>query len=270
MSMGAVPSICKEPNVRFSEDQQEHWVEVLSRERLDHWKVLVTHENMATWRARVECKYPVADEYAVLLHEWNSALSFAMLASLQIFEVSLRNHIHKSLADHYGSAWWWGAQQGSKWMPSARVTGNQTTDVQKAIDVSGRRSKGVTPGGVVSELSFGFWLALLSPAYDNPSGGIAHWRNCLHSVFEKSGAKITRKEAYLQLSEIVKLRNKCAHHEPIIQLNVGAEFAKIVSFTRKFSGATAVWISETSLVPHLLRPDWLRSLAVAGRLIGLP
>jgi len=68
MSMGAVPSICKEPNVRFSEDQQEHWVEVLSRERLDHWKVLVTHENMATWRARVECKYPVADEYAVLLH----------------------------------------------------------------------------------------------------------------------------------------------------------------------------------------------------------
>jgi hypothetical protein len=255
--------------LRFSDEERQGFADMLSRDRLDHWKKLAAHPNLAAWRARTGCTLPPADEHAVLLHEWNAAVSFSMLASIQILEISLRNHMHKSLAAYFNSENWWGVNKNGNWTASANVVSPQTDAVIKAITVSARRSKGVTPGGVISELSFGFWLALLGQAYDNPSGGVAHWRNCLHKVFDKSG-KIGRKDLYAELDRIVNLRNKCAHHEPIIGLNINAEFSHLLHFSRRFSRPTREWIERTSMVPHLVKADWLTVLRVSGRLIGSP
>jgi len=255
--------------LRFSDEQRREFARMLSEERLNRWKELARDPSLSTWRSRVECKLPVDDEHAVLLHEWNSALSFSMMATIQILELSLRNHIHDTLSAYFGTRDWWGNLQGSRWSASSNLLPPQTDDINNAITVSGRRSKGVTSGGVISELSFGFWLSLLGPSYDNPSGGIAHWRNCLHTVFDKAG-RIGRKDAYAELERIVRLRNRCAHHEPIVTMNIGAEYAHILHFSRRFSRTTAEWIGQTSLVPHLTKPDWFNALRVSGRLVGSP
>ena len=255
--------------MRFSEEESQAFSEILSRERIEHWKSLAKHQNMAAWRTRSGCPSVVTDEYAVALHEWNSVMAFAVMSSLEILEISLRNHMHKSLSENLGTNTWWGKETSKGvWTPSSAVVGEQKEDVAKAIRVSGRRSKGVTPGGVISELSFGFWLAILGNNYDNPSSGVAHWRNCLHEVFEKRG-KVSRKDAFGELENIVRLRNKCAHHEPIVGLDLNAEYLKMISFARRFSRPTAVWIGRTSLIPHLLKPEWVEALKISGRLIGI-
>ena len=256
--------------MKFTEEQINDFSDILSRERIDHWKRLASSQNMIPWRARISCKIPPTDEYAILLHEWNSALSTAMMSSLQMFEISIRNHIHKSLSECFGTTEWWGQKTGDVWHPAKIIIGNQVNDIQRAIEVSARRkNKGITAGGVISELSFGFWLALLSQSYDNPSAKITLWRDSLYKVFSKAG-KISRKDAHEELAKVVSLRNKCAHHEPIIGLDLNLEYLHMLRFTRRFSNTTAEWISGTSLVPDLLKPDWLAALGKAGRLIGLP
>lgn len=256
-------------DLRFSAAEINDFTNILSRERIDHWKLLASGPNMKDWRSRISCRIPVTDEYAILLHEWNSALSSAFMASLQIFEISIRNHMHSSLTDNFNSPDWWGQSIGNAWRPSANIIGNQVADVQRAIDVSARRTKGVTSGGVISELSFGFWLALLSQSYDNPSANVILWRSCLHNAFSLSG-KISRKDIQLELSSIVALRNKCAHHVPIVDLDLNLEFLHLLKVARRFSITTAEWINKTSLVPALLKPDWLSALSKAGRLVGMP
>lgn len=146
--------------------------------------------------------------------------------------------------------------------------GKQADDINEAIRVAARRTKGITPGGVISELSFGFWLALLGPAYDNPANkNLALWRNCLSGVFGKP-APVSRRQVFEQLDHIVKIRNRCAHHEPIVHLRIDSEYGNVLSFTRRFSRTSADWIERTSLVPHLLKPDWLNVMRTGGRLIG--
>jgi hypothetical protein len=251
----------------FTQEEMEAFKLTLSEERLAYWKKLAAHGNLAMWRSRVGCRMPPTEEFAVLLHEWNAALSFSLLASLQIFEISLRNHMHAALTAHFQSASWWGVMQGGQFVASDCLVGRQADAVNDAIRVAARRTKGVTPGGVVSELSFGFWLGLISVAYDNPRADRAHWRNCLGEVFSKAG-RVSRKEAHEELEHIIAIRNKCAHHDPIVHLSIVVEFANILAFARRFNRHTAEWITRTSLVPHLMKPDWLEAMRVSGRLIG--
>lgn len=252
----------------FSVDEITALTRALSEERIAYWKVLAGHDNLAGWRARIGCRVPVSSEFAILLHEWNAALSFCFLASLQILEISLRNHMNDALSAHFGSSTWWGVEENGRWRPSGRVRGQQANDIAGAISVAARRTKGITPGGVISELSFGFWLALIGPAYDNPADkDLAFWRLCLHSIFRGSSG-VNRKQVHQHLEQLIRLRNRCAHHEPIVHLPIPTEYGELVRFTRLFCHTTADWIERTSLVPHLLRQDWLNVIKTGGRLIG--
>jgi hypothetical protein len=215
----------------------------------------------------VGCRIPATEEFAIKLHDWNAVLSFSLLASLQMFEISLRNHMHAALTRHFSSEYWWGILQDGKWIVSNRLIGDQAKAVTDAIRVAQRRTKGVTPGRVISELSFGFWLGLISAAYDNPDADRAHWRNCLNVTFSNVG-RVSRKDAHKELEHIINIRNMCAHHEAIAQMQIVVEFAAILAFARRFSHHTADWIANTSLVPHLMKPDWLKVIKLAGMLIG--
>ena len=257
---------CKGTVLRFSHDEIPELRTILSEERILHWQHLAKDPKLAAWRVRTGCALPVSDEHAALLHEWNATLAASFMASLQIFEVSLRNHIHDALSREFKTENWWGSKSSNVWIASKNVLSTQIDDVNKAINISARRKKGVTAGGVISELSFGFWLALLGPSYDNPNG-VAHWRNCLYAVFDERG-KVSRKEVHQELESIVRLRNSCAHHEPIVTLDLNFEYQNMLRFAKRFSRTTATWIEQTSLIPHLVKPDWLHALRVSGRLIG--
>ena len=63
-------------------------------------------------------------------------------------------------------------------------------------------------GKIIAELSFGFWVALLNKNYHR-----ALWMNCLERAFPNYEGK--RRDLYMDLDRLRKLRNRIAHHEPI-------------------------------------------------------
>jgi hypothetical protein len=256
----------------FTQEELAAYRLALSEERIEGWRLLAEHPNLAAWRARVGCRMPATEEFAIKLHDWNAVLSFSLLASLQILEIeileiSLRNHMHAALSRHFSSEYWWGILLNGRWSVSNRLIGDQAKAITDAIRVAERRTKGATSGRVISELSFGFWLGLISAAYDNPDADRAHWRNCLNVIFSNTG-RVSRRDAHQELAHIINLRNMCAHHEAIVQMQIIVEFTAILTFARRFSHHTADWIANTSLVPHLMKPDWLKVMKLGGMLIG--
>lgn len=66
-----------------------------------------------------------------------------------------------------------------------------------------------TPGDVIAELKFAFWVSLLGRSYD-----ATLWRQCLHKGFQ-SGRGRRRSDVHGRLNAIRRFRNRVAHHEPI-------------------------------------------------------
>ena len=226
---------------------------------------------LADWRQRAGCKMPPTRIEAIRLHEWNVVLCAAAILPLQIIEITLRNRMHSELSAYYGNDFWWDEPPTApgQTIKLTRLVHEQATAVNDAKNKirTLKPNKPVTAGRIISELPFGFWVALIGSNYDNPSGGIAHWRNCLHKVFKQSG-NYSRKDVHSELNNLRQLRNAVAHHDPIVTRNLSADFALIVSAIGKIDTDAQSWVKEASVLPHLVRADWLKALKAAGGLIG--
>lgn len=95
--------------------------------------------------------------YSVRLYEWNTSLSESFWGLLQGLEVSLRNSIHRTLVAAFARDDWY---NGAFPMEPA-----EQNSVAQAIGRITRDGKIVTPGRVIAELNFGFWVALMGASY---------------------------------------------------------------------------------------------------------
>jgi hypothetical protein len=138
-------------------------------------------------------------ERAVRLYEQNTLLAESLYGILQGLEVALRNSMHAQLAADCGQAEWW---------DTLSLEQEQASMLRKAKDALKREGKPPDAGRVVAELSFGFWTGLTGPRYSDL------WRNHLVKIFPRR--PIQRSEVQTRLNSIRKLRNRIAHHEPIL------------------------------------------------------
>ncbi|MBB3174554.1 hypothetical protein FHR90_002399 [Endobacter medicaginis] len=247
----------------FTPERLQALEDTLSSTRLAHWQDLVPNQSLQQWRARAQIRIPAGREAAVLLHQWNTALSMAFMASLQIFELALRNKIHAAMTHHAGRPDWW--------HPAAQhLEPDNARQLEKAIDKLAQVKKKPTTDRIVAELTLGFWVSLTGPGYDNSRvPNLLYWRNCLSRLFTPSLQKpLDRAAVNADLNRIRRLRNNVAHHEPIVTKDLKGEYANILRFARLLCPETAAWMDETSLVPGLLNADWLSVLACSGKMIG--
>ena len=137
----------------------------------------------------------------------NMSLCESLYISLQMCEVGLRNAIHIELSRLNGRKDWYDS-------PSFPMTSWDQSEVANAkAKISGAK-KIVTPGRVISEMTFGFWTSLFESHYEQrthflPSGikGVfPHLPKSLHN----------RKDRKADLEEIRQLRSRVFHHERII------------------------------------------------------
>ncbi|GAB3182997.1 hypothetical protein [Streptomyces incanus] len=147
------------------------------------------------------------------LYWWNIEASAALLGPLHCLELALRNALHNALARYYGRPDWWMVaplnERGHKLVNDARRT-------------CGRRLSRITPDDVVAELSFGFWVSLLS----HGSGYDRHfWVPVLHSAFPHYRGR--RDSLYRELTSLVLLRNRVMHHEPVHHRHLSADHATL-------------------------------------------
>jgi hypothetical protein len=114
----------------------------------------------------------------------------------------------------------------------------QTAMLRKAKDALQREGKPLDAGRVVAELNFGFWTGLIGPKYADL------WRNHLVKAFSRR--PVQRAEVQTRLNSIRKLRNRVAHHEPILSRPLQRDMNQIFDTLSWLSPVTARWVRGNS------------------------
>lgn len=149
-----------------------------------------------------------ANDYeSFLLYCWNIQLAEALIPTIAIFEVTLRNAVHTALTAHTQTDWWFPlVLQPDAW-----------ANIEKLIDrITPTHGSSPTSGKVISEITFGFWQKLFARKYSD-----LWWPNrapqLLLGVFphHPNPARDTRNQLELRLEYFVRLRNRAVHHETI-------------------------------------------------------
>lgn len=168
---------------------------------------------------------------AVALYTLNTQLSETLYTPLQMLEVSLRNRIHAVMTEAVQSDWYD--------LPEYQLNPRQSEMIAKAKQDLIEDRKDHTPGRVVAALTFGYWTAMLGGAYEDL------WQKHLKTIARRENGKgLQRKELARPLTPIRAMRNRIAHHEPIISWNLPKHYQNIVQLTAWLSPPAAAWTQE--------------------------
>lgn len=144
-------------------------------------------------------------EKALKHYKANIVISEAFYPPLSILEVGLRNNINYQLQRRFRDSNWFENHDFIK-----IISRFQIDRISEARTTILREKKEITPGKVISELSFGFWTSLLDSKFE-----LMLWKN-LRLAFPNCPKNIRkRKTMSAKFNGIRKLRNRIFHHEPI-------------------------------------------------------
>ena len=177
---------------------------------------------------------------AVRLYAWNIQISAAFQASLGCLEVACRNAMHHELSGLFGREDWWRA-------PELRLHHVADRIVTDAVDVISRRRERQTPGRIVAELPFGFWVSLLGSGADYET---RLWRPALRHAFP--GYRGRRTPLHQELDDGRRLRNRIAHHEPIYGRDLVKDHERTLRLLTHISADYAAWVRGHDRVPDVL------------------
>lgn len=186
------------------------------------------------------------------LYLWNTHMTKAFLEDIQHVEVLLRNCVHTAVSSKYGQRWYT--------HPAIPFDQQAKKSVKKAERRAGVNRGQVPPTGrVIAELSFDFWAYLFTNTYSSTiwplvqKSLVATPSSQGHGLFVPSLTDFKR-----EVDEVYKLRNRCAHHEPIVTQNRQNENTRLDRAQKAIEllatwldPAAAAWISEHSRITDL-------------------
>lgn len=167
---------------------------------------------------------------AVSIYERNTALSEALYGVVQGLEIALRNAIHRQLSTGLAPMWF----------DVAPLEDYQSAMVIEAKHELLKDGRALTPSGLVAELGFGFWTALLQSRYEK-----SLWVPHLHKAFPHATNK-NRADIHDQLMAIRKLRNRIAHHEPIVKMDLPGFYSKALAALGWICPTSSAWVRSTN------------------------
>jgi len=151
---------------------------------------------------------------ALELYEWNLSASAAIMQTTAMVEVVVRNALDAQLVA------WAGGRGSQTWLDTIPLDARGLADVAKARDRATNYGRAVlTHGKVVAELSFGFWRYLTAQRYH-----ASLWVPALHAAFPggDDDLRTRRRDVERHLADLMLVRNRAAHHEPIHRRNPGS------------------------------------------------
>ncbi|MFC0820029.1 Abi family protein [Moraxella marmotae] len=159
---------------------------------------------------------------AFKLYELNSKLCGTFWVSIQWYEVILRNLIDKALSQAYSANW---LEERSFLFTLKQQKQQSIEKAKKFASKNGQHHK----NDVIASLSLSVWLEILSPKFLNQV-----WLKCIDDTFinrpKNQEVADFIKELSKRSHQILKLRNRIAHHEPIYYMNI-QEAIDAISFT---------------------------------------
>lgn len=171
-------------------------------------------------------------------YERNTLVAEQFYGILQGAEIALRNSVHNVMT--IGLA-------HSDWYTYVSWDALESDALDRARDNLIKRNKAISPGGIVSELTFGFWTKLTSARYEK-----LLWVPYIHKAFPV--ITTNRKGLNTRLHRLLELRNRIAHHERIVHFDLRTEYNQIIETIRWICPTTAIWIDETNRLKKQLRP----------------
>lgn len=195
-------------------------------------------------------------ERALRLYDWNARVSAAVLRDLAHFEVALRNAYDVALTAATPPAQThWTFASAAVFPPvyrTKRVSTRPTqhTDINRrpreildaAVQAAGGRS--APPGKVVANLAFGFWRYLSSKAHEK-----SLWVPYLHVAFSP---KTNRSDVDARVGRLHELRNRVAHHEPLLGTNLSLGLEDLLWVAGRLDSSISQYISFSTDVPALI------------------
>lgn len=192
-------------------------------------------------------------------YAWNIALCEALYPALHLCEVALRNSLHETLRREYPVRA--KGERVTSWLDAGTrvLTPEHAERVDKAKRKLQARLRGhripFTPGRLIAEMSFGFWTYLFDSEYgyvSSRSPGL--WPRLLDSVFpnlpDQSVCPRQREFFATRLGDILRLRNRAFHHEPLWKRpDLKAEHGKVVETIGWLNPAAARTLAEFDRFP---------------------
>lgn len=264
----------------------------------------ISHPRFQTYLTAAKNNTVLARE----LYVWNRDLSAAFLADIAILEVALRNAMHDAAAAVWGEHWYSRPE-----IHMDKRSSDQLSAAWKHLpdSVKRRANDSDVPGRLVAQCMFGFWTNLLDSGGfigESPRKFSVNyetlWRDAFKHAFpgarsearQKRNTMITQlksdvclKAQIIQLQQNVAftrswvhsvcknvndLRNRAAHHEPLIngfplngqnrRMTPSEGYEEIRLLARMLDRQLAEWIDEYSQVPKLLRNRPSRSSTING------
>jgi len=135
---------------------------------------------------------------------------------------------------------------------------NDQHRIESTIQNYRQQNLGASPStaNIVSELSVGFWVSLLSTSYDIPY----QWRHNLRRIFPNDRS-LERSDIFAKNDGLRTLRNRIAHHEPIFHLPLAQRHADLRTVLNAMCPATLEFADELCSFDATRRaaPDWYPS-----------
>lgn len=160
---------------------------------------------------------------AIQRYMWNASVASRFQGPLHLLEVALRNAVHGRMTERYGAAWFdlnhlFGPERGAIADAKAFLT---------------KRNESVSPGKIVAELSFRFWVALFASKYHSL------WKTDLARLFTP---RLVQVDLHDDLDRLRTLRNRIAHHEPVFNRKLMDDLSRIDRTLHALSPQMADWL----------------------------
>lgn len=157
-----------------------------------------------------------------------ASAAFELIAHL---EVVLRNAIDTTLAAHFREA-----DHGIPWFMRRGILQTeaeaQIESVRDKLAAQHRESR----HQIIAGLSFGFWTGMLGTKYEEL------WRSALRKAFPGSGG--SRKQVVVEFDAIRKFRNRIAHHDSMLNVDLPFEIRRILRAASFLGPEVAAWLNS--------------------------
>lgn len=182
------------------------------------------------------------EQNALHLYTLNTKISSAFLIDLHYVEIALRNTFDRELTHYFGARWFENKQ-------FLQLLGEKSGELLREAQRHAKRNANKTPflpGKLIAETTFGFWKNLTDRALEHTL-----WSRCLYKAFLPRTAP-KRSDFYQKLETLCRFRNRIAHHEPILHLNLVSPHTVLCKVADLLCPSTASFMLYNSMTPSLI------------------
>lgn len=171
-------------------------------------------------------------DQAVLLYRWNAEVAGSLWVALGHTEIVLRNALHDALTARHARL-----GRAGLWLddPAGELSQRARDDTAKAKQRLQQAGATIAPGKIVAELSFGFWRFLLAKRYTAKlwlamRPAFPHLPSADRRLLEEPVARLHL------------LRNRLAHHEPLISEPLAARYVDLLTVVGFVDPGLRAWV----------------------------